>query len=129
MNLHVDPIANVFRARRPRYVPQNTPALRMRLDEAACKLTVELIHAGAKGGSFYVTIGAGELHLYSPGEVMRLAQDAQLRCAFVVDWHELKSDIADAPTRHPPRPRSEPASAVSPGVDAGSSLSNAEVAL
>lgn len=129
MNLHVDPETNIFRARRPRYVPLNTPAMRQRLDEAACRLTVELVRAGAKGGAFYITIGAGELHLFSPREVMKMAQDSELRCDFVVDWHELKSNIAAGPPPASHSPRSEPASAVSPGVDAGSTLSVEEASV
>ena len=124
MNMHVDPLPNVLRAQR-RYVPANTPRERDRLDAAACKLTAELIQAGAERSTFYFTIGAGELHLYSPREVMLLAQAQGLRCDFVVDWHELKSNIADVNPRHPQRPRSEPASVLSP-TDAGSTNSKAE---
>lgn len=124
MNLRVDPIADILRAR-TRHVPQNTPRERDRLDAAAAKLTAELIQAGAARGSFYLTIGAGELHLYAPREVMLLAQDKGLACCFVVDWHELNLDIADVPNnRQTQRPRPEPASVMSP-TDAGSTLSEA----
>jgi hypothetical protein len=120
MNIHVDPVQDILRARRR--PPRNSASERDRLDRAAGKLFADLIAAGATSGTFYIAIGAGELHLYSPRAVMLLAQERSLSCDFVVDWHELKRDIADVPTRQSKRPRSEPASALSPVSDAGSTL-------
>jgi hypothetical protein len=116
MTVHIDPITNIL------HLPhRHTPTERDRLDVAATKLAGELQAAGATMGSFYITYGLDELHLYAPRAVMLLAQANGLACDFVVDWHELKSNIADTPTRH--SLRSEPASALSPVSDAGSTLS------
>jgi hypothetical protein len=99
---------------------------RDRLDASATLLCADLMLAGHKRGSFYITIGDGELHVYARADVLAaIAKGAPPKCDYPVEWHETKSNIADEPTRKNGL-RSEPASG--PKTDAGSPVTPAEAA-
>ncbi|MCS3725473.1 hypothetical protein [Bradyrhizobium betae] len=63
---------------------------RERLEAASMLLCAELWKAGLDRGSFYVTIGGGELHVYARCE----RPEAMPSCAYPVEWHvaEVKID-------------------------------------
>ncbi|WP_407146278.1 hypothetical protein [Bradyrhizobium sp. ORS 86] len=78
---------------------QEAERQRDRMDRAATRLAAELVNDhNVRRGDFYITIGAGELHVYAKPEVIRAANDAGFvlpksfqGCA--LEWHEAPVDI------------------------------------
>lgn len=65
---------------------------RSRLDAAASLLFVDLKAAGLDQGSFYVTIGTGELHVYA-----RVARpEVMPKCGYPVEWHVAPVEVKQA---------------------------------
>lgn len=59
------------------------------LGAAATLLCADLWAAGFERQSFYITIGAGELHVYARSE----RPDVMPACAYPVEWHVAKVDV------------------------------------
>lgn len=69
---------------------------RDRLDRAAGKLFADLLSAGLPSGSFYVTIGDGELHVYARAEDVASAARGPkvlIACDYPVEWHFAEVDV------------------------------------
>jgi hypothetical protein len=84
---------------------------RDRLDVAASLLSGDLIAAGMPKGSFYITIGDGELHVYAKAEALAGAarERVTMPCVYPVEWHvqareglvQAASAVAEAECDHP----------------------------
>lgn len=62
---------------------------RDRLDAAATLLCTDLWRAGFERNSLYVTIGAGELHVYAKTE----RPEVMPPCGYPVEWHVAKVEV------------------------------------
>lgn len=72
---------------------RDAKSARERLEAAAMLLCGDLWRLGLERGSFYITQGAGELHVYAKAE----RPDAMPPCTYPVEWHvanvEVKADV------------------------------------